>query len=59
MFDIIVVLIVVGTVIYVINALVPMDGRFKLVINVLLVVFTVIWLMKVTGVASYLNRVGP
>lgn len=50
MISIIVVLIIAGVLLYLLNALVPMDSRFKLAINVLVGLFLFLYVLSVLGV---------
>lgn len=45
--SLVVVLIVVGVLLYVVNTIVPMDGKIKQIINVLVIVVVVVWLLSV------------
>jgi hypothetical protein len=48
--ELIVAFIIVGVVVYVLNAVVPMDARFKLGINALIGLALFLWLLDVIGV---------
>ncbi len=50
---ILLVLIVVGAALYLVNAVVPMDARFKTALNVIVIVAMVIWLLQ--RFAGYLH----
>ena len=52
MISILVVLVIAGVALYVLNALVPMDGRFKLVINALVCLFLFLYVLDVLGLWS-------
>jgi cytochrome c biogenesis protein CcdA len=45
--SLIIVLVVVGALMYVINAVIPMDQKYKTVINVVVIVLLLIWLAGV------------
>ncbi len=47
---IIIVLIVVGVVLWLINAFIPMAGSIKTLLNIVVVVVLVVWLLGVFGV---------
>lgn len=47
---VIVVLIVLGLAIYLINNFLPIDQRFKMIINALIVLLAIIWLLRASGV---------
>ncbi len=47
---IVVVLIVVGVLLWLINAYIPMDRKSKNILNVVVVIAVVIWLLRVFGI---------
>jgi hypothetical protein len=52
---ILLVLIVAGILLYVVNAYIPMDGKIKNILNVVVVLVVIVWLLKVFGIFSYLK----
>jgi hypothetical protein len=54
---IILVLIVVGVLLYLINRYIPMDGKIKNILNIVVVICLIIWLLKVFGVLGGLSNV--
>ena len=50
MISILVTLVIAGVVLYLLNTLVPMDGRFKTAINVLVGLFLFLWILSVLGI---------
>jgi len=52
---ILLVLIVAGLILYVVNAYIPMDGKIKSILNVVVVLVVIVWLLKVFGIFSYLK----
>ena len=50
-------LIVVGVLLWLVNNYIPMDGKIKKIVNILVVVVVVIWLLQVFGVMGPLNRI--
>lgn len=54
---ILLVLIVVGILLWAVNSFIPIDSKFKTLINVVAIVFAVIWLLKVLGLWSYIYSV--
>jgi hypothetical protein len=54
---VIIVLVVVGVILYCINMYVPMSANIKKILNIVVVLIVVIWLLKVFGVWSYLQKV--
>lgn len=55
--SIIVVLIVVGVILYLVNAYVPMDSKIKTILNITVVVIVILWLLKVFGLLSGLKSI--
>ena len=45
--SVIVVLIIVGVLLWLVNSIIPMDGKIKQIINVIVVIAVVLWLLKV------------
>lgn len=52
---VLIVLIVVGVVLWLINAYIPMDHKIKTILNIVIVIVVVLWLLKVFGVYDSLN----
>lgn len=52
MVSLLVTLVVVGVLLYLLNALVPLDGKIRLVINVLVCLFLFLYLLDFFGVWS-------
>lgn len=50
MISILVALVIAGVVLYLFNALIPMDARFKMVINALVGLFLFLYVLNVLGV---------
>ena len=48
--SVVVVLIVVGVLLWLVNAYIPMDGKIKKILNVVVVICVVVWLLSVFGV---------
>ena len=53
--NVVVVLIVVGVLLWLVNTYIPMDGKIKKILNVVVVICVVIWLLVAFGV---INRAG-
>lgn len=49
-------LVVLGVVLWLINAYIPMDPKIKTILNVVVVIFVVVWLLQVLGLFSYLQQ---
>lgn len=54
---ILVVLLVIGVVLYLINTYIPMDAKIKGILNIVAVIFVVIWLLKASGALSFLSGI--
>jgi len=49
-------LVVVGVLLWLINAYIPMDAKIKQILNVVVVICVVLWLMNIFGVFAYLGN---
>jgi hypothetical protein len=58
--NLVIILVVVGVILYLINNYIPMDGKIKSILNVVVVIVVIIWLLGVFGVIGPLSglRVG-
>jgi hypothetical protein len=54
---IVVTLIVVGLVLWLVNTYIPMDGKIKNILNIVVVVVVALWLLNVFGVWGHLHDV--
>jgi len=54
---IIIVLVVIGVVLWLINSYIPMEAWVKKLLNIIAVIFIVIWLLKAFGLFASLNEV--
>jgi hypothetical protein len=54
---ILIVLIVAGVVLYLVNNYIPMDGKIKSILNVVVVIVVIVWLLKIFGVLNYLKGI--
>ena len=50
-------LIVVGVLLWLVNTYIPMDGKIKKVLNIVVMVVVVLWLLNVFGVWGHLRDV--
>jgi hypothetical protein len=50
-------LIVVGVLLWLINTYIPMDGKIKKIINVVVVIVVVIWLLSAFGVLDHSSTI--
>jgi hypothetical protein len=54
---VLIVLIVAGIILYVVNNYIPMDGKIKSILNVVVVLVVIGWLLKIFGVFTYLKDI--
>jgi hypothetical protein len=52
---ILIVLIVAGVLLWLVNSYIPMDGKIKSILNVVVVIVVIVWLLKVFGIFNYLK----
>lgn len=57
--SIVITLIVVGVLLYFINALLPMDGLVKKLLNIVVIFALIFWLLKALGLFHYIANVRP
>lgn len=57
----IIVLVLVGFILWAVNAYIPMDPNVKKILNVVVIIAVILWLLTVFGLLPNLNaiRVGP
>jgi hypothetical protein len=53
----IVTLVVIGMLLWLVNNYVPMDGKIKSIVNVVVVIAVVIWLLQTAGVLGSLQNI--
>ena len=51
--SLVVTLIVVGMLLWLVNAYIPMDGKIKKILNIVVVIVVVLWLLSVFGVLGH------
>ena len=51
--NVIITLIVVGVLLWLVNAYIPMDGKIKKILNIVVVICVVIWLLVAFGVINH------
>lgn len=54
---VLIVLIVAGIILYLINTYIPMDGKIKSILNIVVVILIIVWLLKVFGILGSLSSV--
>lgn len=57
--SLIILLIIVGVLLYLVNTLIPMDGKIKTIINVVVVLVVCLWLLQIFVGPLESFRVGP
>jgi hypothetical protein len=57
MINIIVVLIVVGVLLWAVNAVIPMDAKIKQILNVVVVVMVIFWLLSAFGLLAHVPHI--
>ncbi|MFN7045320.1 MAG: Thivi_2564 family membrane protein [Flavobacterium sp.] len=55
--NIIVVLIVVGILLWLVNNYIPMDGKIKKIVNIIVLIVVVIWVLKAFGLLSKITNI--
>lgn len=53
----VIVLIVVGVLLWAINTYIPMDGKIKSILNIVVVIVVVLWLLNAFGVLGSLESI--
>jgi len=54
----IITLIVIGVLLWLVNTYIPMDGKIKKILNVVVVICVVVWLLFAFGVLNHTGDVG-
>jgi hypothetical protein len=57
--NLVIALVVVGVLLWLINTYIPMDGKIKQILNVVVVIAVVIWLLQVFGARRHPHRLRP
>lgn len=55
--NLVLILIVVGVLLWLVNNYIPMDGKIKKILNIVVVVAVVIWLLQVFGLIGSLDSI--
>lgn len=53
--NVVIILIIVGVLLYLINRYIPMDGKIKQILNIVIVIAVIIWLLKAFGLLTGLG----
>jgi hypothetical protein len=54
---VIIVLVIVGVILWLVNAYIPMDRKIKTILNVVVVILVILWLLRAFGLLSGLGNV--
>ncbi len=55
--NLVIVLIVVGVLLWLVNAYIPMDSKIKNILNIVVVIAVVLWLLQAFGILDSLSSV--
>ena len=55
--NLVIVLIVVGVLLWLVNAYIPMDGKIKKILNIIVLIVVVLWLLQVFGILGSLGSI--
>jgi membrane-bound ClpP family serine protease len=55
--NLVVVLIVVGVLLWLVNAYIPMDGKIKKILNIVVLIVVVLWLLQAFGILGSLGGI--
>ena len=55
--NLIIVLIVVGVLLWLVNAYIPMDSKIKSILNIVVVIAVVLWLLQAFGILGSLSDI--
>ena len=55
--SIIIAIVVVGILLWAINSFIPMEGKVKQILNIVVILFLVVWLLQAFGLFDYIGSV--
>jgi hypothetical protein len=55
--NLVIVLIVVGVLLWLVNAYIPMDGKIKKILNIVVLIVVVLWLLQAFGILGSLGGI--
>ena len=55
--NLVIVLIVVGVLLWLVNAYIPMDGKIKKILNIVVLIVVVLWLLQAFGILGSLGNI--
>ena len=53
----IIVLVIIGVILYLINLYLPIDSKIKTILNIVIVLFVIIWLLQAFGLLAGLDTI--
>ena len=56
--QLVIALVVVGVLLWLINTYIPMDGKIKQILNIVVVIVVVIWLLQALGLLGSIRGIG-
>ena len=51
------VIIIAGVVLWLVNTYIPMDGKLKKILNIVVVIIVIIWLLRIFGLLAFLKDI--
>ena len=57
LFQVVLVLVVVGVLLWLVNRFIPMAGSIKTILNAVVVIAVILWLLNVFGMINYLSTI--
>jgi hypothetical protein len=57
MISIVITLIVIGILLWLINTYIPMDGKIKQILNIVVVICVIVWLLRVFGILGHTGTI--
>ena len=55
--NILIVLVIVGFLLWLVNNYIPMDGKIKKIVNIIVLIVVVIWVLKAFGLLSKITSI--
>ena len=56
--NLVLILIVIGVLLWLVNNYIPMDGKIKQILNIVVVIVVVIWLLQAIGLLGSIRGIG-
>ena len=57
MISLVITLVVIGVLLWFVNAYIPMDGKIKKILNVVVVICVIVWLLYAFGILNHSNDI--